>query len=598
MVALPTALCLAVVTCLLATQANAQQTTIRFEDVSAAAGVSFRHHHGGTGRRHLPETMGAGVAWLDYDQDGRADMYLVDSGPLPDGSTPADAGAGTGANQLLRQLPDGTFQPVLGAAADRGYGKGVSVADYDNDGYPDIFVGNWGADGLYRNNGDGTFSSVGHMTGVDDPRLTTSSGWADLDGDGWLDLFAVSYVRYDLATAVLCEDRVRGMVDYCHPAIFDGQKDLLYGNRGDGTFADISAKLTGARDIDGKGLAMAILDLDEDGRPDIYVANDTTPNFAYFNRGDVFEEGGELTGLGVGDTGQPQAGMGIDFGDVDGNGTFELVVTNFEDEPYNLYRSIAPGFYVDDTYALGLGTTSMSMLGFGVVLADYDADGDLDVSVANGHILELAEDYRQSNQVLTGQLTLLRAAAERSGELLPPGPGAPSPSWLPSGALFVDTSAAAGEPISRHRASRGMALADYDADGRIDLAVTNVNDTAELLRNVTEAGNSITLRLRGRSTNRDAVGAIAVVTPCAAADCASPVDGVVGYPQRHAVKIGSSFGSQGLLDVVAGLGQAPQAHVEIHWPGGQRSDLGTFPAGARVLLIEGEPPVVVTDADR
>jgi hypothetical protein len=575
-----------------------QSTTIRFEDVTLAAGVSFQHHDGGTARRHLPATMGAGVAWLDYDQDGRADLYLVQSGPLPDGSTPSAADAGTGANALLRQRPDRTFQTIPGAAADRGYGKGVSVADYDNDGHPDIFVGNWGADVLYRNNGDGTFSDVSSGAGVDDPRLTSSSGWADFDGDGWLDLFAVSYVRYEIATAMLCEDRVRGIVDYCHPAIFDGQKDMLYGNRGDGTFTDRSEALTGARDIDGKGLALTIMDLDEDGRLDVYVANDTTPNFAYFNRGEGFQENGELTGLGVGDSGQPQAGMGVDFGDVDGNGTFELVVTNFEDEPYNLYRSIAPGFYVDETYAVGLGATSRSLLGFGVVLADYDADGDLDVSVANGHILAFVDDYRQPNQVLTNQLTTLRAVAERNGELLPPGPAAPPPSWLPSGTLFVDTSADAGEAISRRRVSRGMAVADYDADGRLDLAVTNVNDSAELLHNVSAAGNSITLRLRGRSSSRDAVGAEVLITPCRDADCVSPTDGVVGYAQRYPVKIGASFASQSLLDVVAGLGAATRAHVEVVWPDGQRADLGTLPAGARVLLIEGQAPVVAAGAGR
>lgn len=587
------ALCLVAGIWLPAAEAGAQQRTIRFEDVTAAAGVSFRHRHGGAGRHHLPETMGAGVAWLDYDQDGRADLYMVQSGPLPDGSTPADADAGTGANQLLRQRPDGTFQTVPGVAADSGYGKGVSVADYDNDGYPDIFVGNWGADALYRNNGDGTFSNVSSAAGVDDGRLTSSSGWADFDGDGWLDLFVVSYVHYEIATAVRCGDLIRQIIDYCHPALFDGQKDSLYGNRGDGTFADLSATLTGARDIDGKGLALAILDLDDDGRPDVYIANDTTPNFAYFNRRDVFEESGELTGLGVGDAGQPQAGMGVDFGDVDGNGTFELVVTNFENEPYNLYRNIVPGFYIDDTYTVGLGTTTFSLLGFGIVFADYDADGDLDVSVANGHILELVDDYRQPNQVFTNQLTALRAAAERNGELLPPGPGAPPPSWLPSGALFIDTSVDAGEAISRRRVSRGMATADYDADGRLDLAVTNVNDRAELLRNVSEAGNSITLRLRGRSSSRDAVGALVLVTPCDATDCSSPVDGVVGYTQSYPVKIGASFASQSLLDVVAGLGPATGAHVEVRWPSGQQADLGILPAGARVLLIEGQVPVVV-----
>ena len=567
--------------------ATPQSAKIRFEDTTEAAGINFRHDDGGTGRRHLPETFGAGVAWLDYDQDGRLDLYLVDSGPLPgDPALGADTTGGA-ANRMFRQAVDATFHVANTVATDGGYGRGVSVADYDNDGFPDIFVGNWGPDALWRNNGDGSFTALGQAAGVADPRHSSSSAWADFDRDGWLDLFVVSYVRYDIATAVPCEDALRGRVDYCHPAIFDGQKDSLYTNRGDGTFADHSERLEGPRDIDGKGLAVAAVDLDEDGLLDVYVANDTTPNFAYFNGGATFVDRGELIGLGMGDTGQPQAGMGIAVGDIDGNASLELIVTNFEDEPYNVYRAIAPGFYVDDSYSEGVGSATAPMLGFGVALADYDADGDLDLSIANGHILATAEDYAQPNQVFANNLTSQRAVAERSGALT-----AADPDWRPSGPLFVDVSADAGDGINRARASRGLAAADYDDDGRTDIAITNVNDVATLLRNVSAAGNSVTIRVRGRSSNRDAVGAEVWITPIV--DDGSTAAGVAGYPQRHPVRIGGSYASHGGLDVVAGLGAAPAAHVTVRWPDGAVDDLGRVAAGARILANEGRQPIVRT----
>jgi hypothetical protein len=565
-----------------------QEPVIRFAEVAVEAGVTFRHHDGGTGRRHLPETFGAGVVWIDYDQDGRPDLYFAEGGALPGDPTPAVEGTGA-LNAMFRQAPDATFALAAGVAADGGYGRGVSAADFDNDGYPDLFVGNWGADVLLRNNGDGTFTAIGDEAGVDDPRHTSSSAWADFNNDGWLDLFVVSYVRYDIATAVTCEDSLRRRVDYCHPAIFDGQKDSLYINRGDGTFDDHSANLRGARDIDGKGLALAVTDLDADGLPDVYVANDTTPNFAYYNRGEGFEENGELTGLGVGDTGQPQAGMGVAVGDVDGDTTMELVVTNFEDEAYNLYRAIAPAFYVDDAYVMGVGGATRPMLGFGVALADYDADGDLDLTIANGHILATAADYAQPNQVFANALAAQRAAAEERGELQPPGPDGVA-NWAPSGQLFVDVSAAA--IATPARVSRGLAGADYDDDGRVDVAITNVNDVAALLRNVSVAGNAITLRLRGRSTSRDAVGAEVWVTPCADAGCTAPTDGTSGYPQRHLIHAGDSYASQGALDVVAGLGAARRAQVTIRWPDGAEDDLGLVDANQRVLVVQGLPPVL------
>ncbi len=538
---LGTLIALAATTPLLWGQESAS-SPIRFRDVTHEAGVEFRQHTGGQGRRHLPETSGSGGGWLDYDSDGLWDLYLVDSGPLPGGDSdlvPSGARP-AGANAMFRNRGDGRFSPALGVAADRGHGRGVSFADYDNDGFVDIFVGNWGPDALYRNNGDGTFAEVTVRAGLGDERLASSSTWADLDADGWVDLYVVTYVAYDPETAPACGDPAAGLIDFCHPALFEGQPDMVFHNRADGTFSDRSAELAGAMAADGKGLAVAVEDLDDDGLPDIYVANDTTPNYVHFNQGDFrFEERGMLSGLGMGENGQSQAGMGIAIG------------------------------YID---------------------------GDLDLAVANGHILELADDYPQPNQVFANQLTTLRAAAGVAGVLAtaPPSPpgGAPEPpSWRPAGPLFNDASEQAGASITRRRVSRGLSVGDADGDGLADLLITNVNDVAELLHNVADdPGNAVVLRLRDTEGNRDAIGADVWITPCPTPDpeaCSSgsgAVGGAAGYPQRYRVRGASSYASQSSNDLHVGLGASPGAQVQVRWPDGAVESLG-YVAGGRVLLI-------------
>lgn len=592
------ALSVGAVTLIAANAAAVDDAVLRFVDRAAISGIDFRHDDGRTGTYRLPETMGSGVAWLDYDVDGAWDVYYVDGGPLPDRPRP-DATSeprAAGVNALYRGRGDGSFTRARRVASDTGYGKGVSVADYDNDGFPDLLVTNWGLDALLRSNGDGTFTDVTAAAGLGVDTLTTSSSWGDLDGDGFLDLFVTTYVEYDLATAVRCVYPNRTLEDYCDPALFPGQGDLLYRNLGDATFVQASSVLHGAT-ADGKGLASTIAYLDDDWLPDIYVANDATPNFAYFNLGEFqFEERGIVSGLGVDSAGKAQAGMGIDVGDLDGDRLQDIVVTNFEFESYNLYRQLVPAVYLDDTRALGFGETTLVPLGFGIGMADFDADGDLDLAVANGHISVHVDLYEQPNQIFTNHLTELRREAHARGELLANG----TPGWRPEAGLLRDVSAQAGEAVLRARVSRGLAIGDADGDGRLDLAINNVYESGELLFNTTlDGGGVVVLRLRGRSGNRNGVGARLVVVPCACAagvdDCehevVDPADGAVGFPQHIDTKTTTSYLSQNTSDVHVGLGSASHAHVRVQWNERMNEEIGTVDRGELVLVFEGRGAV-------
>ncbi|MFQ5743666.1 MAG: CRTAC1 family protein [Acidobacteriota bacterium] len=590
-----------------------------FVEITEAAGIRFHHHHGGVGEKHLPETMGAGVAWLDYDGDGIWDLYFVDSGVLLGTASPAEAAQGarpTGANVLYRGGPADDFSPVPDAlVGDRGYGMGVAVADYDGDGWPDLLITNFGPNALYRNNGDGTFENVTETAGIVGDQWSASAGWGDLDGNGLPDLYVANYVVYALSNALQCGTPELGTRSYCHIDLFDGVADRLYRNRGDGSFEEISEQAGVANALEGKGLGVVMGDLNDDGLIDIYVANDTAQNFLYLNRGGfVFEDTGLISGAGYSENGTPQAGMGTDLGDIDGDGKLEIVVTNFAFEPVNLYRLAPMGGYLDDAYPLGVGEATLPVLGFGVLMSDLDGDGDLDLAMANGHILDNVSKLKDNttyplpNQVFVNRLTELRALAGR-GRGGPAGASSSTP-WRPQRGLLTDVSALAGEAVNRARVSRGLAAGDADGDGWPDLAVTNSNGAAELLRNATDSSaNRLVLRLRGRAGNRDALGARVWITPmvgragepgsAAGSNAAAGEPATAGqrpapqgstpaiFSQMLEVKSSSSYCSQNATDLYVGLGEATAAILEIRWPGKKRQKIGRVDAGQLLLVVEG-----------
>lgn len=460
------------------------ESSLHFTDVTDAAGIHFTHTNGATGTFHLPETLGAGGAFLDYDNDGYLDLYLVNS---------------AAPSVLFRNNGDGTFTDVTGSAKvdnPGNYGHGAACGDYNNDGYVDIYVTNFGPNRLYHNNGDGTFSDVTTQADVGDPRWSSSATFFDYNNDGYLDLYVVNYVNYKLdASAPVCfEDVAFGATEkargYCHPKHFEGATDRLYRNNGDSTFTDATAAAN-IRDpgglFHGKGLGVVAADFDTDGNPDLYVANDDTPNYLFYNKGDgTFAEIAILTGCAYSVDGIAQAGMGVDAGDYNSDGYLDIFVTNFSYETNTLYRNNGDGTFTDVSYKARLGEESYLLLGFGTGFFDADNDGGLDIFVANGHIFPNIErttdvlSYRQPNQLFLNQ---------------------------------GDSTFAEIRLEDRQAVSRGTLFGDYDNDGDTDVLVTHLNDKVTLLRNENPSSNNwLRLKLIGTRSNRDGIGARVTLT--------------------------------------------------------------------------------------
>ncbi|MEP7131831.1 MAG: CRTAC1 family protein [Acidobacteriota bacterium] len=497
-----------------------------FTDVAARAGLKFTHDRGATPAHQLPETMGSGLAWLDFDNDGWMDLYVVQSGPFPPG------GSSRAQDRLDRNNGDGTFTDVTEKAGLReaAYGMGVVAADYDNDGYVDLFVTNFGRNTLFHNNGDGTFKDVTDKAGVAGSGWSTSAAFADLDGDGFLDLFVVRYLDYSVEKNYFCGDKASGRRDYCHPSLYPAIGNLLYRNNGNGTFTDVTAS-SGIAAALGKGLGVVVADFDDDGRPDIYVANDTTMNFLFHNLGAMkFEDISLLSGAGVNAAGRAFGGMGVSAGDLDGDGRLDVVVANFEAEPNSLYRNLGSMVFEDISAVSGFGPPAFNFSGFGLNMLDAANAGRLDVFIANGHVLEVPKMQGATY-------------AER-----------PFLMWNDGKGKFAERGC--GAPFRRMLVGRGSAVADYDNDGDLDIAVSNSGGPLQLLQNGGEHGNWVGLVLRGHKSNAQGIGARVTLE-------------TERGRQVREVKAGDSYLSSSDPRVHFGIGAgASISRVEIRWPSG------------------------------
>ena len=531
----------------------AADESVYFRDVAAAAGLNFVHVNGASPRKYLPEIMGSGGAVLDFDGDGWMDLYLVQSGQLPG----SEAQVAAGGNRLFRNRGDGTFEDVTAreGVGDKGYGMGAVSADYDNDGDPDLFVVNFGHDVLYRNNGDGTFSDVTSASGIDGSSWGSSAAFFDADADGSLDLYVVNYLDFAVSSHVDCGTPSKGIYSYCHPDVYEMEADIFYRGDGRGGFTDATVE-SGLQDTSGhgKGLGVVAADLDDDGDTDIYVANDSTPNFLFRNLGGGrFEEVGLFSGTSHNGDGMTEAGMGTDAGDVNGDGRLDIIVTNLSQETNALYLG-GDAFFDYGTRRAGLYGGSLMQVGFGVDLLDVDNDADLDILVTNGHVddtIELKDDaqtFRQPSQLFlndgTGRFAL--ASAATSGDIAKPGVG------------------------------RGTLTFDYDNDGRLDVVVTRNNEAVALYRNTWQTpGRFIGFLLQAAPGNRDAIGSRVTVE----------FDGRRTVEER---KAGSSYQTSGDPRLHFGLGGAQRvSQVTVRWPDGQKQSFEDLAAGRYYRLVQG-----------
>jgi enediyne biosynthesis protein E4 len=526
----------------------------KFVDITAKSHLLFNSQASHTPTKYLIETMGSGVALFDYDNDGLLDIFFVNGAPLssttPKGTIPQKTDSKYW-NRLFHQKKDGTFEDVTEKAGLQGigYGMGVAVGDYDNDGYEDLYVTSYGGNRLYHNNGNGTFTDVTERSGTGGGGWSTSTAWVDLDNDGLLDLVVLRYVKWDFDD-VWCGEHREGYRSYCHPDIFPAISALVYHNDGDGKFSEVSAKM--GLDKPGKGLGIAIGDFDRDGKIDIAVANDSMLEFLYRNRGNgTFEEVGLPAEIAVDGEGRTYAGMGIDFQDFNGDGLPDLVITNLANQKYALYINNGDGSFTYDSYMTGIGGMTLLHSGWGIHFLDYDNDGRKDLLVAQGHDLDTIQlNYPQ----LRYKEPMLLAHNTGKG--------------------FVDVSSQSGDVFHQAWVARGLAVGDIDNDGRIDAVVTTNDGPAYLLRNETPTSNHwITLTLVGHRSNRDGIGAEIKITTSLGA-------------QYNIVSTAGSYLSSGDRRAHFGIGSDTNVKtIEIHWPSGIVQTLKDLPAD-QILKID------------
>ncbi|HET9266534.1 MAG TPA: CRTAC1 family protein [Vicinamibacterales bacterium] len=522
---------------------------VQFENVSTAAGIDFTHVSGASPARHLYEIMSGGGLFLDYDNDGWQDALLVDGGSLVDPVVMRRA-----RHRLFHNRGNGTFEDVTATSGltHPQYGMGGCAADYDNDGWIDVYLTSVGTNTLFRNTGGKAFADVTRTAGVGGaPSFSSSCAWADVDRDGAVDLFVVKYVDARVDNQVFCGDTSKEFRVYCHPLNFAPLRSVLYRNNGNGTFSDASREW-GVFEQRGNGLGVVVGDYDDDGWPDVFVANDTTPNFLYHNeQGKKFTEVALRAGVSVAGDGMPRAGMGTDVGDADGDGRLDVFVTNHEFEGHTLFHSLGGGLFEDATFKTGVGPATLPFVGFGTLFFDADNDGDLDLSIVNGHVMN------SPGHVRPGAKEAQRRVLLRN-----------------EGGRFRDVAAASGAGFTTERVGRALAGADIDNDGDVDLLAVNNNGPADLLRNGGAPGaGAVIVRLVGTASNRSAVGARLRAT-------------VGTATQVREVKAGSSYLAQNDLRVHVGLGAAKQIdRLEIRWPNGRAPEVITGVAAGQIVTV-------------
>ena len=529
------------------------QTSVRFVDVASQAGIKFRHDNAASPEKYLIETMGSGCGWIDYDQNGLLDLYLV-NGATTHVYTPKQPLR----SALYRNNGDGTFTDVTakaGVGAEGLFGMGVAVGDYDNDGFPDLLVLGYGRCILYHNNGDGTFTDVSARAGVQNSGLWSSSAaWFDYDNDGKLDLIIANYVDWSPERNFYCGDRGPGMRSYCHPDDFHPQPPTLYHNNGDGTFTDVS-KSSGVGLKGGNGLGVVTFDYDNDGWQDIFIANDHMPNFLFHNNRDgTFREVGYMAGVAVSADGQFEAGMGTDAADTTGSGRLDLIVGHLDMQLARVYQNMGDGTFDDATLRSKLSYATYHLSTFGARFMDYDNDGWRDLFLANGHVLDNIERYHADTKYAEPKMMFRNMGR----------------------GIFTDVSNQLGADFQIPRVSRGAAIGDFDNDGDLDILINNCGQPPQLLRN--DGGNAnhwLQIFLIGTKSNRDGVGARVKVT---AGD-------LILYDQR---KGGMSYQSAQDPRLHFGLGQQSSIDaVEIIWPSGSSTKLSNIKADQIVAIKEG-----------
>ncbi|HJT71781.1 MAG TPA: CRTAC1 family protein [Terriglobales bacterium] len=521
-----------------------------FTDVTSSAGIQFKHNNGAYGGKLLPETLGSGCAFIDYDNDGWQDILLVNSMDWPGHINQRST------LKLYRNNRDGTFTDVTRAAGldIEMYGMGVAVGDYNNDGFPDILITCVGQNRLFKNTGKGTFVDVTNSSGLGKRQaFSTSALWFDYDRDGLLDLFVCNYVKWSPERDVFCSLDGKHK-SYCTPEAYVGQTCWLFHNRGNGTFEDVTAS-SGIFDTSSKSLGVAMFDYDNDGWPDLLVANDTQPNKLYRNQHNgTFKDVGVEAGIAFSAEGKARAGMGVDIGDFENSGHPGIAITNFDNEMIGLYRSEGGGTLTDIAVQSGVGLPSKTTLGFGCAFADCDLDGSLDLIAVNGHIDDTVRNVRNVGYAQPPQLFLNNGKGN-----------------------FHEVGADAGGGFNQPKVGRGLAVGDFDRDGDLDVLITTNNGPAYLFRNDQGAGNrSIRFKLVGTKSNRDGIGTRVKIF-------------AGGVMQTRMVHSGSSYLSQSELPVTFGVGKRDKIErVVVDWPSGRTEEFKQLASTKSYKVVEGQ----------